>query len=63
MRPLIHSLSGHNNLVPVHFGRRETMPKHEKVSKDFTQDCTMIIQNFIYDFGSKIHFNDKQFNK
>ena len=44
MRQLVHSLSGHNNLVSFHLWGREVVLKSEKVPKCFVQDC---LKNFL----------------
>ena len=40
MGQLGHSIYGYSNLIPFQFWLRETMPKPEKVSLSFVQDCT-----------------------
>ena len=40
MDQLGHSIYGNNNLVPILLWLMEAMPKPEKVSVYFVQDCT-----------------------
>ena len=42
VRQLVHSLSGDNNLVPLHLWWRQILLKSEKVSKCFVQNCMII---------------------
>ena len=39
VRQLVNSLSGYNNLVPLHLWWRQIVLKSEKVSTCFVQDC------------------------
>ena len=51
MRKLVHSLFGHNNLVPFHFWGREIVLKSEKIYQCYLRDCAPITH--IQDGGQK----------